>query len=31
MNRFIGFTIVNLPHLESGALWKTSAAKIDLF
>lgn len=31
MNRFIGFTVVNLPRLESGALWRISAAEIDLF
>lgn len=31
MNRFTGFAVVDLPHLENGALWRVSAAKIDMF
>lgn len=32
MNNFTGFTVVDLPRLESGGtLWRISASKIDLF
>lgn len=31
MNRFTGFAVVDLLHLESGALWRVSAAKIGMF